>query len=114
MLANMTVTKQVAFGPVYTECKRQGCDVARDITQIKFLRFINKPSELLWKWVVTPIDQIYAASIDIDAPNQSLTFSVKQAFTIHFSSLYVKFYKAGGPLMQCYSVGQVLPYLISR
>ena len=39
-----------------TQC--QHCDVASDITLIELLRFFNKPSESLQKWVATPMDQI--------------------------------------------------------
>ena len=45
-----------SVGPVYTECQRQCCDVAGSISLIKLLRFLNKLSQLLQKWVVTTID----------------------------------------------------------
>ena len=43
-------------GPVYSERERQCCDVASDTAPTKLLRFLNKPSESLQKWLATPID----------------------------------------------------------
>ena len=44
---------------IYTEYQYNCCDVTNNITLIKVLRFLNKPSKSLLKWVATPIDQIW-------------------------------------------------------
>ena len=44
---------------LYTERQRQCRNVASDIALIKLPRFLNKSSESLKNWVVTPIDQIW-------------------------------------------------------
>ena len=61
------------LGPVYTERQRQCCYVTSNITLIKLLRFLSKPSDSLQKWVATQLI-IYDASVDANAPNQSLAF----------------------------------------
>ena len=64
---------------VNTERQPQCCHVASNITLIKLLRFFSKPSKLLQKWVAFQLQLvIYGASIDADAPNQSLTFNVNK------------------------------------
>ena len=53
----------------------QCCDVTSDITLIKLLRFLNKSKGGTPKMGHNPKIR-YNASVDADAPNQSLTISV--------------------------------------
>ena len=59
-----------------TICDKCRCDVASDVLLIKLLRFLNKPSESLQKNGLQVQLIRYDTSVDTDASNQSLTFSV--------------------------------------
>ena len=67
----------VLLEPVYTEYQRQYCDVASDIAVIKLLKFVTNqtsyPEDGLQPRLIT-----YDASIDTEAPNQSLILSVNR------------------------------------
>ena len=63
------------LGPVYTECQRQYCEVASDITVIKLLKFLTNQRSRS-KNGLQPQLITYDASVDADAPNQPLMLSV--------------------------------------
>ena len=67
------------YGSVYTERRRENCNAATKKHSDLILRFLSKASELLLKWIATPIDQVYSTSIVTDTDNQSLILSVNMA-----------------------------------
>ena len=57
-LCRFTVVFRTSKGPFTLSVSINCCDVVCDISLIKLLRFLVKPSESLQKWVATPTDQI--------------------------------------------------------